>query len=606
MRRFEGHTDTVTSVAFSPDGRHVLTSSTDSHTRIFDVVSGALLASLISFRDGTWAVVDAEGRFDAANGGDVIGLHWAVGLETIALSQLKDRYYHPNLLARILGRNAEPLRDVRGFNERGVDLYPRVQVSPLTGERIRIELTDQGGGIGRVRVLVNGKELTDDARHGTIPRTASKAVLEVDLADHPSLKPGDNLIEIRAYNAEGYLVSRGLETSYRASERAVASPTFWAVIAGVSDYQGTALDLQFAAKDAEDFARALELGALRLFGATRTRIAVLSTSPGRQPPTKVNLAAALYELRNAEPVDIVVVYLAGHGVTHGGAEGDFYFLTSEAASGTLTNPTVRQVTAISSAELSSPLLHAGALKQVLILDTCHAGRVVEKLTDTRAVPESQARALERMKDRTGMYVLAGSAADAVSYEASRFGQGLLTYSLLLGMRGAALRADEYVDVSTLLNFAADQVPDMARGIGGIQRPLVAKPRSGASFNLGRLTGEDKARVPLTPERPLVLRANFQDERRIIDHLGLSRLVNDRLRDVAARGQQAPLAFVDAQELPDAWLIAGRYSVDGNAVSVQMRLFRGEKAAGEVTVTGEAVNLPRLADAIVSAAQQRLK
>lgn len=44
-----------------------------------------------------------------------------------------------------------------------------------------------------------------------------------------------------------------------------------------------------------------------------------------------------------------------------------------------------------------------------------------------------------MKDRTGTHVITGCAADAVSYEASRFGQGLLTYSLLEGMKGASLR-----------------------------------------------------------------------------------------------------------------------------------------------------------------------
>ena len=47
--------------------------------------------------------------------------------------------------------------------------------------------------------------------------------------------------------------------------------------------------------------------------------------------------------------------------------------------------------------------------------------------------------LDRLKDRTGVHVLAGCAADAVSYEATRYGQGLLTYSLLLGMRRQAAR-----------------------------------------------------------------------------------------------------------------------------------------------------------------------
>ena len=37
---------------------------------------------------------------------------------------------------------------------------------------------------------------------------------------------------------------------------------------------------------------------------------------------------------------------------------------------------------------------APAQKQVLILDTCHSGRVVEKLTEKRGVPGSQIRALD--------------------------------------------------------------------------------------------------------------------------------------------------------------------------------------------------------------------
>ena len=64
----------------------------------------------------------------------------------------------------------------------------------------------------------------------------------------------------------------------------------------------------------------------------------------------------------------------------------------------------------------------------------------------------------------------GSAADAVSYEASRYGQGLLTYSLLQGMKGAALKEDQYVDVSKLFEYAADEVPRLAQNVGGIQRP----------------------------------------------------------------------------------------------------------------------------------------
>src|SRR5262249_48265015 len=76
LRRFEGHTERVSSVAVSPDGRFVLTGSGDNTTRLWNLDTGQELCQLISFRDGTWVVVDSEGRFDTNNLEEIRGLHW--------------------------------------------------------------------------------------------------------------------------------------------------------------------------------------------------------------------------------------------------------------------------------------------------------------------------------------------------------------------------------------------------------------------------------------------------------------------------------------------------------------------------------------------------
>ena len=76
LRRFEGHTGLVTSAAFSPDGRFVTTSSADGSNRLWDEATGRWLASMVSFKDGSWAVVDPEGRFDTNNPDGSAPLHW--------------------------------------------------------------------------------------------------------------------------------------------------------------------------------------------------------------------------------------------------------------------------------------------------------------------------------------------------------------------------------------------------------------------------------------------------------------------------------------------------------------------------------------------------
>src|SRR5262249_18810899 len=134
-------------------------------------------------------------------------------------------------------------------------------------------------------------------------------------------------------------------------------------------------------------------------------------------PTRENMLhalAALQDAKQVKPTDILVVYLAGHGINSTGNDDSFYYLTCEAQNGNLSDPQVRQKCAISDQELTQSISKSPALKQVMILDTCHSGRLVEDLSKQRDVPSNQERALERLKDRTGLHILAGCAADSGS------------------------------------------------------------------------------------------------------------------------------------------------------------------------------------------------
>jgi WD40 repeat protein len=598
LRRFDGHSDSFSSVAFSPDGRYVLTGSDDGTTGLWDVAAGEQLCSLISFKEGAWAVVDPDGRYDASNAGDVSGLHWVIDNQAVALKQFKERYYDPGLLAKVMGRSREPLRDVSKLE--GVKLYPLVEakVSPSDSSNLEVKLTNQGGGIGRVVVSVNGKGMKGDVR-GPVPDPQRKELkLAVDLAEYrPFMKPGEmNKVEIRAYNAEGWLTSRGTEVLYDApGEKPSEPPHLWAMVAGISKYAGSQLSLTYAAKDAEDFAQAIKVGATNLFGADRLHLALFTSSASdpRMLPTRDNLVRAFRDAKQAKAGDVLLVYLAGHGISQGGEKGDYYFLTSEAATTNFDDPEANKQKALSGTELASLIQDIPALKQVLILDTCAAGRAAERLSTRTDTSFSTVYALDRMKDRTGMFILAGAAGDRVSYEASRYGQGVLTYSVLDGIRGAALSEASLIDVSRLFQYAYDQVPMLAKGIGGIQTPVLVAPKGGASLDIGRIDAQDKARIPFHPVRPVVLRANFQDEDRFDDHLNLVRLVDEALREVSARGTDAGMVFWDAEDGPDAHRLVGRYKVDGNAVIVTARVFKGDAAVGSFKTIGSTNELGKL-------------
>ena len=200
------------------------------------------------------------------------------------------------------------------------------------------------------------------------------------------------------------------------------------------------------------------MGAKNLFGAERAHVTLFNTSgdAGATAPTKANLRKAFEEIaRKATPSDVFVVYMAGHGTGKTGSDA-YFFLTQDARGfSDLEDPAVRAQVTVSSDDLTEWVKAIPALKHIMVLDTCAAGQAASALVERRSVSADQIRAIERLKDRTGFHILMGSAADAVSYEASRYGQGLLTYALLQGMRGAALRDGEYVDVSPLFQYAAD-------------------------------------------------------------------------------------------------------------------------------------------------------
>ena len=250
---------------------------------------------------------------------------------------------------------------------------------------------------------------------------------------------------------------------------------------------------------------------------------------------------------------------------------------------------MRESVTISSEELVKWLTAIKALKQVMVLDTCAAGAAATSLMAKRDLPSDQIRALDRLKDRTGFFVLMGSAADAVSYEASRYGQGLLTYTLLQAMKGGRLREGVYADVNQLFDYAADTVPQMARNIGGIQRPITITPQTGSSFDIGRFTSEEKEKIKLSQMKPLILRPRLQNEDLAYDNLKLEPQLRQALRDasyVTGRGQsETPLVYVDADEMSDATTPSGLYVVEGDKVKVTIRLIRNDEPVATKTVEG---------------------
>jgi hypothetical protein len=380
------------------------------------------------------------------------------------------------------------------------------------------------------------------------------------------------------------------------------SINLYALVVGTSNFRGTQLNLKYPDKDAIAFADALRIAGVKLFDKKIT-IKLLTTS-AKPFPRKAEIAKALADIAaKSDRNDILLVYLSGHGITYpaNSEKGQFYYLTTDILSDKLDDPNILNTQAIAQDTLQKWINKVTARKRILILDACNSGQVVQSLEPgQKALNSDQRRALERMNDRSGMFVLAGSAADKSSYETSRYGHGLLTYSLLNNMPLVAAENKTLIDVGTLFNLATEEVPKLALDIGKIQRPEMIATES---FDIGII--DQKTQFPIPQELPLFVRSVFMDSQQNKDLQRLSKAVNSNLEQLA-KTNNPTLAYWDIDEFSsDNYYIGGLYQVKGNSISGKATLYRKDEALLTFPFSGTKDQLSSLAEQITNQAFGRI-
>ncbi|MFN0173795.1 MAG: caspase family protein [Saprospiraceae bacterium] len=571
--------------------------------QISDVKTGKLVATLlvpdvaIAYTEGAfapiptvsriWAVTTPSGLFDASPE-MMENLHYVFDMEVIELQQLKERYYEPGLLGKLMGFSSGELRNVAAFDN--VALYPEIKAK-IENNQLKITLTDRSGGIGKLALFVNGKQMNADIN----PSRQQNLALNLDEFTPQYRSDTANTIGLVAYNGGNWLRSQAYELPYRPigargentgevkpSECGSTKPHLYLLMIGTSKYNDASKNLSYPDLDAQEMAKALSSTGKVLFDDL-VHLKLLSTAgEGVEVSSKANIEKAFKELQKATPCDVLVVYFSGHGSTWG-KEGDktnFYYLTKDITSAKLADDAVRKEYAVSDEDLTKWLAAIPAQKQVLILDACHSGLAAETLSGVgqRDLNSSQVIAFELLKDRTGTFILTGSASDMVSFEASQYGQGLLTYSLLEGISGTALKGGKYVDIMMLFQNARDVVPKLAASIKQVQIPVIAAPKGGSSFPIGIKDASVKINLP--QPKPVVIQCNFQDRDNFNDGLGLTQALNDYFHGQTAKGAQARFVYYDIPKFAEGFSIRGNYAISGEQANVAGRLFKGDTPVGE--------------------------
>lgn len=483
----------ITDAVFSQDARFVITTNQNGEIALYNLQNKAKALSMALINENDFIAYTPDYYYTSSKGaGQAIA--FKEDNNVLPFEQLELKYNRPDLVAKQLGyasdkliRSYKAAYDKRikrlGFNEstlsRSFDL-PTVAVAtanlPLeTDQRslqFSIQAKDQFQTLDRIQVYDNG-----------VPVFGSKGIdisdknlKEYNTTINMSLSAGLNEIRVVAINQNGQAsLASTFEVQYTA---AYDKPDLYIVSIGVSSYQQSENNLAFAAKDAEDIVRTME--------GSSAYEKVHAKMLTNEMATDQNILSIKSFLGQADVDDVVIVFIAGHGVLD--ESFTYYFATTNMD---FSNPSSG---GLSYEALEGLLDGISCRNKLLMMDTCHSGELdkdeVEtankQVKSTGAVAFRSTGALIKLKENsfglkntlelsktlfsdmrkgTGANVVSAAGGTEYAAEGINSKNGLFTSCFIQGLttRRADWNRDRIYSVSEIRDYISEQVIRISNG-----------------------------------------------------------------------------------------------------------------------------------------------
>ena len=595
LQVLKGHTSDVNSAVFSPDGRHVLTTGADHKTILWDAATGKALYTRLQLEGDDWLVYDEHYRFDGTQGA-IDYLYLTCGLEVIDLAQVKDSLWVPGLVEKIMNGDSilihdRPAPKLKDLNI--CDLTPIIEPIDKGDKGLyRYKIIPRNGGLGETEVYINGN-LTYKFKPEQLQKKLEqkKEVYYLSFSSDTlqgfltGEKNSANPILVKAKVKGSGIYGRGviLDVVKTTEEE---NPKFYGVFIGVNDYGNPTKessaqryrDLDFAKKDADDLANAVEATARNLFKEDCRIYRLTGTGNSDSVPTKANLQNVLKEIgENAKASDILYIFFAGHGdISEKSGEKEIRFILHKAFKGDKKYYFgVEELT-----EWCHPK-NIKAQKRVLVFDACHSGQIINQTMAFNGRGDDEAtriRQLDRLKDKNGMMILAAAADNESAYEDETLNQGVLTYHLLQVMKE---QQKDTLEIRNWFKETIELVKEYSRANGNKQEP---NSIGYGDFEIGNITNEVRQNIDISCPKTRIGMCVFSDPTGEAEALypKLKEKVNQYFTSTSSRG-----SLVFSKNLDKAYRVEGTYILVKKKVQIRYKVFIGEN---QLT---EAISLPAI-------------
>jgi hypothetical protein len=464
-----------------------------------------LLALFVDRESKAWVAWTPSGYYSASPGGEeLIGWHvnrgWEQAADFFPAARFRDTYARPDIVERVLDTldEAEAVRLANAARPGKIAPAPAIIermppvvtiVEPATGSTASGDSTrldyivrsPSGLPVDAVEALIDGRPAgaqrgfqrvgdTADAFKRCLTDTSSlvqgcRGSIDVQLP------PGSSEVGLFARSGAiaGDVVKINLTRAGAASADELLKPKLYALVVGISAYANSDYNLGYAAKDARDFAGALENQKGGLYSEVTLR-----TLPDGAASASAIREGLDWLTRQVTSRDVGLVYLAGPGMLD--ERERFYFLAADSDIAHLRSTAVPR-------EDIQDAVNALAGKALLFLDACHAAAVTGA-SKARGVIDINSVVNEFTRTERGVVVFTASTGRQFSQENPAWGNGAFTKAVIEGLgspgkKGMAdLHGDGKITTSALDYYVSERVKALT---GGTQSPVMIRPPTVPDF-----------------------------------------------------------------------------------------------------------------------------
>lgn len=491
VKTLSDHSNAINGIEFSPDGKHLVSTSIDGTIRLWDSNTFSQIAVLLGKDQFEYIIATPDNYYTASKSGvDLMAFKYQdrgfpfeqfdlqLNRPDIVLNRLG--YASPALIESYKKAYEKRLKKT-GFTE---DMFnkdfqlPTIDVSTqnlaLSTKQKNIMLyvraTDQQQKLDRINVLVNGVPVNGLKGISIKDKNSSSFSDSISIR----LSSGSNVISINAMNTAG-ATSIPFQYTITCTDNS-RKPDLYLISIGVSEYKSKEMNLTYATKDAKDLTALFS-------GSTKYGNIIVDTIFDRDM-TVEKIMSLKSKLANTKEDDQVILFIAGHGLLD--ADLNYYLATHEID---FMNPSKK---GLAYDQLEHVLDGIPARRKLLLMDACHSGEVdkeeiqlVAKAEKTeegeiqfRSVGNTQVQRIglensfEMMKNLftdlrkgSGTIVISSAGGGEYAMEGSEWKNGVFTYSLLKGLKDkkADLNKDGKIMASELQEYLQQTVSELTRG-----------------------------------------------------------------------------------------------------------------------------------------------